>query len=127
MKTPDRIELGKEAHYFLDNLEVDEVTYRERHPLPVAGSGPPMGAKASSYPYAADSLGVHPSQVEEARAAATAIGVPTDFAPDGSIIWKSREHQRQYCQATGYVNRDENWSGRGAALPPEPPKKRPRI
>lgn len=123
---PDRIELGKDAHYFLDGLEVTEASYRERHPLP-QGKGPPMGAKASSYPYAADSLGVHPSQVAEARAAAEAVGVPTDFTPDGSIIWKSRDHQRRYCQATGYVNRDESWSGRGQTLPPEAPKRRPRM
>lgn len=126
MKTPDRIELGKEAHYFIDNLEVDEPTYRERHPLP-KGGGIVNAPASGAYPYAADSLAVHSSQVEEARAASVAIGVPTNFTPDGKIIWESRDHQRRYCQATGYVNRDENWSGRGSQIPPEPPKKRPRI
>lgn len=124
----DRIVLKKDgAHYFLQGAEVDEQAYRSVYPLPPSRRGGPMGASSSAYPYAADSLGVHPSQVEEARAAAEAIGVPTDFTPDGSIVWKSRDHQRRYCQATGYVNRDESWSGRGSVLPPEAPKIRPRM
>ncbi len=127
MKTPDRIEINQATRYFLDNVEVDEATYRARHPLPESRLGGYMGARDSAYPYAADSLAVHPSQVAEARAAAEAVGVPTDFTPSGEIIWKSREHQRQYCQATGFINRDETWSGRGSRLPPESPKIRPRL
>lgn len=98
--------------YWLDGKEVDEATYRERYPLPKSGGGAPRGAKASSYPYAADSLGVHPDQRQEAMEDAASRGVPTRFTEDGSIVWESRQHQKQYCQAYGYVNKDENWSGR---------------
>lgn len=109
----DRISVTKAGtKYFFGTQEVTEAEYRERYPLPQARRGAPMGAKASSYPYAADSLGVHPDQREEAMADAAARGVPTEFTADGSIVWKSRQHQKEYCRAYGYKNRDENWSGR---------------
>lgn len=126
MKMPDRIEMAKAIRYYLDNCEVTEMEYRARHPLP-EGGGIVNAPASRAYPYAADSLGVHPSQVKDAMAAATALGVPTEYTPDGSIVWRSREHQKQFCQANGFFNRDENWSGGNNRQPPPPPKKRPRI
>lgn len=51
---------------------------------------PPPG----NWPMYSDALGVHPDQIEEARAHAEACGVPTDFTPDGRAILRSPKHRK---------------------------------
>lgn len=128
MKEPDRIEILKDGiHYFLDSKEVKEKAYRKRHPVP-EGGGVFMTASSKAWPKWCDSVGCHPKDAEKFMENARKHGVPTLFSKkDGRILWESRAHQRRYCEEFGYVNWDENWSGKGPKKPPEPPKKRPKI
>lgn len=57
-------------------------------------------------PKASNALKVHPSQVQEAIENARQKGVPTDFTKDGRPLFTSRSHQKRYCKAYGYFNRD---------------------
>lgn len=46
-------------------------------------------------------VGVHPSQINEARAEAEKNGVPTDFDSEGSPIFRTREHRKAYHRMVG--------------------------
>ena len=127
MKTPDRIEIKKDgAHYFLDMAEVSEKEYRQRHPV-LSGSGIFATASPKGWPYTSTSQGCHPKDRKKFMEHFAKMGVPTEFDKDGRAIFTSRQHQRQYCEVTGRVNYDENWSGKGPVEPPLPPKKRPKM
>ena len=57
-------------------------------------------------PNESHALKVHPRQVPEAVADAVRKGVPTEFTKDGRPRFTSREHQKRYLKAYGYVNLD---------------------
>jgi len=127
MIQPDRIELKKDgAHYFLDRLEVTEEVYRDRYPLP-KGGGVFMTASKKGWPYASTSVGCHPRDRKKFMEHARSIGVPTTFNSQGQAVFLSSDHQRRYCQATGRVNFDANWSGKGPVAPSPGPKKRIKL
>jgi hypothetical protein len=48
------------------------------------------------WPLELDSLAVHPSQIEEARARDRACGVPTEYTPDGRPVMTGPGHYRRY-------------------------------
>lgn len=60
----------------------------------------------ATYPFAADALGVHPSQVAEAQADSETRGVSTDFTESGEPIMRSPGHRRRYCEAYGIYDRN---------------------
>lgn len=62
--------------------------------------------RAAGWPMKSDALGVHPSQVNEARKESVRLGVPTDFTPDGRAILKDRKHRKKYAEAKGYYDRN---------------------
>lgn len=66
------------------------------------GSGP-TGDRA--WPLLCDASGVHPSQINEARAAAEKAGVPTEFAPDGRAVLRSRGHRAKFLKSIGLHDR----------------------
>jgi hypothetical protein len=54
----------------------------------------------NAWPILSDGFGVHPEQVEEARAHATAVGTPCDFVPEtGQAIFTSQQHKREVLKA----------------------------
>lgn len=59
-----------------------------------------------NWPLVSLAAGVHPSQVDEARTRAKNAGVPTDFTPDGRVVFKSRQHRKEYCQLRGFHDND---------------------
>lgn len=105
--------------YLIDGREVTEAEYREHFPAATAVNGimtPPTGC----WPMTSEALACHPDQIPEARASAEARGVQTDFTPDGSPIFRDRDHRRRYMRAYGYHDKD---GGYGDAQP-APPRKR---
>ena len=57
-------------------------------------------------PIYSDSMGVHPSQVAEAREHSLKIGIPVDFTNDGRAIFTSRQQRRDYCRHFGVHDND---------------------
>jgi hypothetical protein len=110
--------VGEPPRYYIDGVQLTEAEFRERAP-DNTGQGPLL-VEGYVKPWLGDSVAVDPTQIKEAMESARAKGVPTEFAPDGRIKWQSRDHQKRYCQAYGFYNKDENWSGRGRAPEPEP-------
>lgn len=98
--------------YYVDGREVTEEVFWFTFPnrLNDSQDGP---CSLSSVPEMhSEALGLNATQVETAMADAKRLGVPTDFDSYGRPIFTSRDHQRRYCQAYGFINHDENWSGR---------------
>lgn len=70
----------------------------------------PVSLKVSwSRPIESYAMGVHPSQIQEARAIDEAHGVPTDYTPDGCPILVSQEHRRRYAEAHGFYDRNAGY------------------
>jgi len=62
---------------------------------------------SKAWPIKSDSLGVHPSQCDEAEAHAKKVGVPTEFdRKTGQAIIRDNAHLRDFNKAHGYRNRD---------------------
>lgn len=60
----------------------------------------------SGWPLLSDGAAVHPSQISEAREAASKSGVPTEFTRDGRPILTSLRHQERYLRSRGLFNHD---------------------
>ena len=58
------------------------------------------------WPLLSDAMGVHPDQIAEAREHAARHSVPTDFAPDGRAILRSRDHRKRYGELIGMYDRN---------------------
>lgn len=93
-------------HYYLSGDEVSEDRYREVHPLPPIGCGPPGGIPHKGWPITSVALAVHPRQVAEAKRDALAKGVPTEFTSDGSPVLVDRAHRKRYLKAYGFRDND---------------------
>lgn len=64
----------------------------------------------AQWPMKSDALGVHPSQIAEARELSVKFGVPTDFTPDGRAILNDPHHRRQYAESQGFYDRNGGYS-----------------
>lgn len=65
------------------------------------GAGWPMHCEAS---------GVHPAQVDEARAQSVKDGCPTDFDRFGRAILRDRKHRAAYLKSRGIFDRGAGYS-----------------
>jgi hypothetical protein len=117
---------GANKTYFVDGKEVTEAEFWAAAPVVQEFSGDSLiGWK----PIESDALGVHPSQINEAREDAIKKGVPTDFTPTGEPILRTREHRKKYMQAYGFYDRDAGYgdaqrgSFRGDKPDPVDPRK----
>lgn len=63
---------------------------------------PPMSSSASAWPMYSDAMGVHPKQIEEARARNRAHGIQIDYLPDGRAILTDRGSRRDLMRIEGY-------------------------
>lgn len=71
------------------------------------GPEQPRGGKPA-WPLVSKAMGVHPSQVHEAR-----TRFPDHkFTPDGSAVFDSPQHRKKCLQDVGFVDLDGNDSGR---------------
>lgn len=66
----------------------------------------PGGAHPGKWPMMSDAMGVHPSQIQEARDYAAAMGVNTEYAADGRPILRDRAHRRAHMRAMGFRDND---------------------
>jgi hypothetical protein len=64
----------------------------------------------ANWPMESDALGVHESQIEQARAESVRVGVPTDFTRDGRAILTSPGHRKRYAEAIGFFDRNAGYS-----------------
>jgi hypothetical protein len=65
---------------------------------------------AGNWPQESDALGVHPSQVAQARQESIRLGVPTEFTSDGQAILTSASHRKQFAEALGYYDRNAGYN-----------------
>ena len=64
----------------------------------------------AGWPRESDAFGVHPEQVEDAHAESVALGVPTEFKPNGSAVINNESHQRALGKALKMHERNcFNW------------------
>lgn len=54
-------------------------------------------------------LSVHPLDVKKCRKDAHAKGLDVKIQDDGMVAFRSRNAQKKYCRAYGYVNYGDNW------------------
>lgn len=89
--------------YFVNGKRVSEKEFNElcRPTKP----GVPHAANAR-YPKKSKSAAVHRRQVKEAEEHAKALGVPTDYTPEGEPVFTSRAHQKRFAKAHGMHNYD---------------------
>ncbi|MFH1567916.1 MAG: hypothetical protein ABIL09_07930 [Gemmatimonadota bacterium] len=59
-----------------------------------------------NWPMLSDAAGVAAHQVAAARAKSIRDGVPTEFTPDGRVIFRDRAHRARYLKTIGMHDRD---------------------
>jgi hypothetical protein len=57
------------------------------------------------WPLLSDAAGVHPDQIPTMAAEARKRGVPTDYTPDGRVVFRDPHHRRDYLKAFGMHDR----------------------
>jgi hypothetical protein len=57
-----------------------------------------------------DAMGVHPSQVKEARAADERLGVPIQYEKTGEAVYESASQRKKHCEAHGFYDRNGGYS-----------------
>jgi len=60
---------------------------------------------SKGWPLISEAAGVHPLDVADARAQAKRDGVPTEFTPDGRVVFRNRRHRKQYLKTVGLVDK----------------------
>jgi hypothetical protein len=87
------------TRYFIDGLEVTEDGFREVF----KSDGAPQFADAihGANPWVSDALGVHPKQIEEAKARNKKHGLNIDYTPDGRPICTDSGQRRLLCKIEG--------------------------
>ena len=94
---------GEKTTYWLNGVQVSKRVFFRAFPTQGAGTGAGLIGWKELH---SDALGVHPEQIQEARENAIEKGVPTEFLPDGRVIFTSRSHRRAYLQAYGYHDKN---------------------
>jgi len=62
-----------------------------------------------NWPLYSDAAGCHPDQVDHMQKEAARRGVPTDYTPDGRVIFRSRDHRRRFCEAFRFYDRNAGY------------------
>ena len=86
-------------------LESGEVVVRD-----IVAEHQDVAHRPGNWPMKSDALGCGVSQIDEARAESVALGVPTDFDPEGRAILTSAKHRKMYAEATGHFDRNGGYS-----------------
>ena len=76
------------------------------HHALVAGAQFGSRKTRAEWPMLSDSVGVLPKQIGEAQQHAEKHGVPTEFTPDGQVVFRNRAHRKAYCKAIGFKDLD---------------------
>ena len=105
MKGTIRGKAGEET-YWIDGVQVSKDQFDLAFPDAPAGGGRAGDSFHGWKPIVSEALAVHPDQVEEAREHSKAMGVPTEFLPDGRPILTSRSHRKSYLRAYHFHDRD---------------------
>lgn len=104
---------GTKARYYVGEKEVSKAQYDKATKSKVADllqGHAPGGQHSAGWPLYSDAVGVHPDQIPEAMAEARKHGVPTDFTPDGKVVFTSPGHRRDYCKLYGYFDLNGGYS-----------------
>lgn len=116
MKEPDRAEMRKDGwHYYLGHREVSQAEYEAVYPPPPPCD--PADILADPYstsavttwrkPVHSIAMGVHPDQIEEAKAHDRKLGLgETEYDKDGSPVLRNRGQKRDRLKAYGMIDRD---------------------
>ncbi|MEW6439250.1 MAG: hypothetical protein AB1508_19030 [Pseudomonadota bacterium] len=63
-------------------------------------------ATPGNWPMVSAFAGIHPDQIEQFREFDRRHGVPTDYTPDGDVVFESRSHRKRYCELHGLYDRN---------------------
>lgn len=91
--------------YFLNGKPVSREEFTQGGKLDeiFSAGATAMGQSSSGWPKSSLSMGVHPTQIQEAMDHAKKSGVPTEFTSRGEPIMTSPSHQKRYAkQVLGY-------------------------
>lgn len=89
--------------YFINGVESSKEEFEEA--FPPKPFGVPGAPSLTGWPKISDVAGVHRSQVEEVAEYDRKNGVPTDYTPDGAVIFRDRGHRRDYMKLHGIHDR----------------------
>lgn len=63
-----------------------------------------------NYPRLSEAVGCHPKQVAAYSKIAKEKGVPTEITKGGFVKFRDKTHERKFCQALGYYQRNAGFS-----------------
>ena len=69
-----------------------------------AAEGDGFTHNPGNWPMKSEALGVHPSQIGEAKAMLAKKGVDVDYTPDGRAILRTQRHRKQVAEAEGFFD-----------------------
>lgn len=69
-----------------------------------------MDHHCALWPRESTAVGVSPKQVKKAYEDSVERGVPTEFAANGDAIFRDKHHERRYCEAIGFHQRNAGYS-----------------
>lgn len=102
---------GDGRKYFADDVEITALAYRRlsKQVNRLDLTAPPATASLTGWPILSDAAGVAPDQVGEAMAHSRLHGVPTEFTPDGRVIFRGPLHRKEYCELIGLFDRNGSY------------------
>jgi hypothetical protein len=111
--------------YLIDGVEVSREEWEETLPGNKPGANDSVGVgmlpatSCAAWPILSDGFGVHPEQVEEARAHATKMGTPCDFDPKtGCAIFTDPAQRRAVLKSHFMHDRNDVGGGQSRTYKP---------
>lgn len=78
-----------------------------RHVPNEGGSDVPGGHGSRCWPMWSDTMGIHPTQLAEAKQLDKELGVSADYNREtGQVKFESAAHRKKYCEAHGFYDRN---------------------
>ena len=62
------------------------------------------------WPMVSEMAGINPAQIGEYQEFDKKMGVPTDYTPEGDVVWRDRAHRKKYCEAHHLYDRNAGYS-----------------
>jgi hypothetical protein len=66
--------------------------------------------RTDGWPMVSEMAGINPDQIKEYQEFDKKMGVPTEYTPDGDVVWTSRSHRKKYCEAHRLFDRNAGYS-----------------
>lgn len=98
----DQGEWEQVPEFLLDGQVVTEAEFLEKFPDGEFDATRIHFSGLAGWPIVSNAAAVHPKKRDEAIAHDKALGVPTNYTPDGSPIFTDRGHRKRFLKAHGF-------------------------